>query len=65
MINAPITDEQMCTLQLIQSEVLAKAVKGEIDLNQLAKVILAQRGHDENGKWVGFKEAARIHNVTI
>lgn len=65
MITDRINEEQLCTLQLIQSEVLAKAVKGEIDLNELAKIILAQRGQDENGKLVGFKEAARIHQTSI
>lgn len=63
MTKEQITVEQMCTLQLIQSDVLAKAVRGEIDLNKLAKVILVQRGQDQNGKWVGFDEAKRIHQI--
>lgn len=55
--------KQICMLQCIDSETLSKAVKGEVDLNQIAKVILAQRGHDENGQWVGFEDAKRIHGV--
>jgi len=36
---------------------LVELLKGEIDLMRLVKEQLAQRGVDENGFWVGFKEA--------
>ena len=43
------------------TELLVKAAKGEIDLNELAKSELAARGLDQHGEWVGFKKAAEIH----
>ena len=45
------------------TELLVKVLKGEIDLIRLVKEQLAQRGVDENGFWVGFAKAKRIHNV--
>jgi hypothetical protein len=65
MNNPLINDEQLSTLQLIDSDTLAKAARGEVDLNHVAKIILAQRGHDLNGKWVGFNQAAKIHNIAV
>lgn len=52
-------------LQTISSTLLGAAARGEVDLNALAKAILADRGQDANGRWVGFKEAARIHQPVI
>jgi hypothetical protein len=43
-------------LQTINSDTLSKAARGEIDLNIIAKEILANRGQDEFGNWVGFKK---------
>ena len=45
------------------TELLVLLLKGEIDLMSLVKEQLAQRGVDENGFWVGFAEAKKIHNV--
>lgn len=45
------------------TELLVKAVNGEIDLNKLAAQQLAARGFDKKGQWVGFKKAAEIHGV--
>ena len=45
------------------TELLVRVLKGEIDLMRLVKEQLVQRGVDENGFWVGFAEAKRIHNV--
>ena len=42
------------------SEVLAAVARGEVDLNELARVVLAGRGLDQQARWVGFKEAARL-----
>lgn len=50
-------------LQVITSETLAKAARGELDLNKLARDVLANRGQNEYGKWVGFSEATRIHQT--
>jgi len=45
------------------TSLLVKAIKGEIDLFELAKKQLANRGVDENGFWVGFDTAKKIHGV--
>lgn len=47
-------------LNVLPSELLAAAARGEIDLNQLAAVVLAGRGLDHNATWVGFPAAARL-----
>ena len=52
-------------LQTMPSEILSQFIKGEVDLNKLAKVELSYRGQDTNGNWVGFKEAAKIHQVAV
>jgi hypothetical protein len=41
-------------LQGASSELLTKVIKGEIDLNEVAKREMENRGFNENGKWVGF-----------
>lgn len=51
-------------LQIIPTEILTAAARGELDLNRLAQVELASRGVDIMGKWVGFHSAAEIHGVT-
>ena len=50
-------------LQTANTSILVMAVNGEIDLNELAKEELVNRGLDKNGQWVGFDEAAVIHGV--
>lgn len=47
-------------LNVLPSQLLAAAARGEIDLNQLAAVVLAGRGLNHNATWVGFPEAARL-----
>lgn len=42
------------------SKILAAAARGEIDLNEQAKLVLAGRGLDLDGRWVGFEEAAQL-----
>ena len=38
------------------NDLLGAIVRGEIDVIELAKKSLENRGIDENGKWVGFKK---------
>ena len=45
------------------TSLLLAIVDGLIDPVRLAHETLASRGLDENGLWVGFEEAARIHGV--
>jgi len=61
-----MTDEQnpRYALQVIHADILASAARGELDLNALARRELASRGLDQNGQWVGFREAERLHGLT-
>jgi hypothetical protein len=45
--------------QLTHTELLVKAVNGEIDLKALAEAELQNRGLDHSGRWVGFEAAKR------
>lgn len=51
-------------LQMIPSRLLGQVIRGEIDLNALAKIELANRGQDTEGKWIGFEAAAALYNVS-
>lgn len=42
---------------LTANKLLGDIAKGIIDPVALAKKELANRGYDENGKWVGFKKS--------
>lgn len=42
-------------LSLTATELLSKIAKGEINLQELAKRELENRGQNINGAWVGFK----------
>jgi hypothetical protein len=51
--------EKVSFLQLADTDMLVEAATGGIDLNQIAREILANRGFDQKtGRWIGF-EAAR------
>ena len=52
-------------LQTIPSNVLSAFVKGEVDINKLLKLELSQRGQDSDGKWVGFNDAAKHHQMCV
>lgn len=57
------TIDEVGFIQTALTKVLAAAVRGELDLNHLAREELAARGLDQNGVWVGFEQATKIHNV--
>ena len=57
------TIDEIGFIQTALTEVLAAAARGELDLNRLAREELAARGLDQNGVWVGFDQAAKIHDV--
>ena len=61
--NKEFTVDELGFIQTALTKVLAAAARGEIDLNRLAREELAARGLDQNGVWVGFDKAAKIHNV--
>jgi len=46
------------------TSLLLAITAGLIDPVALAHQTLASRGLDENGEWVGFERAAKIHGVT-
>lgn len=50
-------------LQTASTDLLMRVASGEIDLNLLARLELANRGLDGEGKWVGFKKADEIHGA--
>lgn len=57
------TVDEVSFIQIALTKVLAAAARGELDLNRLAREELAARGLDQNGAWVGFEQAEKIHNV--
>lgn len=57
------TIDEVGFIQTALTKVLAAAARGELDLNLIAREELAARGLDKNGVWVGFDQAAKIHNV--
>ncbi|MBI3479450.1 MAG: hypothetical protein HY016_03700 [Nitrosomonadales bacterium] len=61
--NKEFTVDELGFIQTVLTKVLAAAARGELDLNRLAREELAARGLDQNGAWVGFHKAAKIHNV--
>jgi hypothetical protein len=65
MENEHLSDElnPRFIFSLTHTELLVKAVKGEIDLLKLARTELANRGLDKNGRWVGFNTAKKIHGI--
>lgn len=57
------TVDEIGFIQIAMTKVLAAAARGELDLNLIAREELVARGLDKNGVWVGFDQAAKIHNV--
>lgn len=57
--NGTLSDERnpIFILSSTHSDLLADVVAGKIDLLELAKRELANRGLNYNGEWVGFKKA--------
>lgn len=47
-------------LQPLPTELLLAMAKGEVDMEAIASRLVAERGLDKEGKWVGFPEAARL-----
>lgn len=58
--RAAVTDQAVGVLQTLPLEALLAAVRGEVDLNAIARAELASRGLDHSGKWVGFERAAAL-----
>ena len=58
-----ITVDELGFIQLALNKVLVAVANGELDLNNLARKELANRGLDKQGQWVGFDKANQIHNA--
>lgn len=50
-------------LQPLPTELLQAMAKGEVDVQAVAARLMAGRGLDREGKWVGFERAAKEWNV--
>lgn len=50
-------------LQTLHHKVLGAIAAGHTDPKRLASEELANRGHDHDGKWIGFDKAAKLHKV--
>ena len=48
-----LSDDQV-SISILDIELLKAAAQGKVDLNELARQELANRGLDHDGKWVGF-----------
>ena len=46
-------------IQLLDSDVPLAAAKGDLDLNEIARFILAGRGIGRDGTWLGLDESRR------
>ena len=57
------TVDELGFIQLALNKVLVAVANGELDLNNLARKELANRGLDKQGQWVGFDKANQIHNA--
>lgn len=61
-------DGDLGYLQLMSSKFLGAILRGEVDAKELAAHTLADRGHDDEGRWIGFAAAeARLlgaHHAT-
>lgn len=46
-------------LQPLPTELLLAMAKGEVDVEAIAARLVADRGLDKHGKWVGFEASAK------
>lgn len=55
-------DDELLSIQTLPIKLIIAAANGKIDLNQMAREELANRGLDLSGKWIGFDQArAALH----
>ena len=50
-------------LQTLSTDLLRALACGEIDAREVAAKLMAGRGLDQEGKWVGFEKAALAWSV--
>lgn len=52
-------------MQVMPTSVVAAVARGNVDALVAARGLLAAQGLNEDGRWVGFDQAAAIHNAAI
>lgn len=62
-MNNPDDDEVVGHFQTLHHKVLGAIASGHLDPKRLASEELANRGHDHNGKWIGFDKADKLHGI--
>lgn len=50
-------------LQPLPTELLNAMAKGEVDARVIAAQLMASRGLDREGKWVGFEKAKEVWRI--
>lgn len=66
MPTKPVKTSQMTAaeyLQALPTDLLGSMARGEIDVQAVAARLMADRGLDQQGKWVGFPQAAAIWGI--
>ncbi len=58
------TVDEVGFIQIALTKVLAAVARGEFDLNRLAREELEARGLNDQGEWVGFDSAKKMHEIT-
>lgn len=56
-MNQGETEPAWISMNMLSTDTLLAAAKGELDLAVVARTILASRGIGENGVWAGFEQA--------
>lgn len=59
-MNQPLAEH----LQPFPTDLLIAIALGKVDAQHAAALTMANRGLDQNGKWVGFPEAAKAWGIT-
>lgn len=52
-------------LRSMDIQVLLAISHGDVKVDEVARKVLADRGLDDQGKWVGFDKAAKANGVTL
>ncbi|SFM67613.1 hypothetical protein [Nitrosomonas communis] len=55
-----LTQDELLSIQVLPLKLILAAANGQIDLNEMARNQLANRGLDLSGKWVGFAKAREL-----
>lgn len=59
MENGTTVETAKSYLQTMPTQVLLAAARGDLNIEDMIKREIANRGLDRDGKWAGFKKAAQ------